>query len=328
MKKVENALQKHRKKLELKKNVIGTGIGRKIVNGKVTNQEAVVIFVKSKKKPEQLAKRDLIPATISNVTTDVVELGEVKALQDPKGKFRPAPGGVSVGHKNITAGTLGLWVQKNDTWYILSNNHVLANSNEALMKDSIYQPGPFDDGKETDTIAKLTDYIVIDFNGGDNLVDAALAKVISDFPSTCFLGNIFVKSANAISSIFRRNTRLQAIVPIDVEDYVDKNILNIGQPVSFGKASIGDKIKKMGRTTGLTTGTILYENVNVNVNYGSGKIAYFVDQLVAGDMSAGGDSGSAVLNENNEVIGLLFAGSDTSTIINRIEYVQHLLFTL
>jgi hypothetical protein len=38
-------------------------------------------------------------------------------------------------------------------------------------------------------------------------------------------------------------------------------------------------------------------------------------------MSQGGDSGSAVLDGNNRLVGLLFAGSDTTTIINRIENV-------
>jgi len=334
LKKVERALHKHRKKLESKRNVIGTGIGRKVVKGKMTKQEVVVVFVKSKKRPEQIASKDLIPASVSNITTDVVELGDVKALQDPKGKFRPAPGGVSVGHKDITAGTLGLWVQKNNAWHILSNNHVLANVNAAAIGDSIYQPGSYDGGKESDTIAKLSEFITIDFNVGDNLVDAALAKVIGgeggdDDPSACFLGNLFAKSANAAAFTLRRKTRLQAVIPFVVGDYVDEEILNIGKPSGFGSASVGDAIKKMGRTTGLTTGTVLYENANVNVNYSNGKIAYFTDQLVAGAMSAGGDSGSAILKENNELVGLLFAGSATSTIMNRIEHVQNLLnFTL
>ena len=47
----------------------------------------------------------------------------------------------------------------------------------------------------------------------------------------------------------------------------------------------------------------------------------FSDQLLAGPVSQGGDSGSAVLDGNNRLIGLLFAGSESTTIINRIEHV-------
>jgi hypothetical protein len=62
-------------------------------------------------------------------------------------------------------------------------------------------------------------------------------------------------------------------------------------------------------------------DVTVNVQYGAGRIARFTDQLMAGPMSQGGDSGSAVLDEQNRLVGLLFAGSENSTIINRIEHV-------
>jgi hypothetical protein len=80
-------------------------------------------------------------------------------------------------------------------------------------------------------------------------------------------------------------------------------------------------IKKSGRTTGLTAGEILQVDVTVNVQYGPGQVAQFSDQLLAGPMSQGGDSGSAVLDGNNRLIGLLFAGSESTTIINRIEHV-------
>jgi hypothetical protein len=84
---------------------------------------------------------------------------------------------------------------------------------------------------------------------------------------------------------------------------------------------LGMAINKSGRTTGFTTGEIEQVDVTVNVQYGEGKMAQFTDQLMAGPMSQGGDSGSAVLNQNNQLVGLLFAGSDTSTIINRIQNV-------
>jgi S1-C subfamily serine protease len=85
------------------------------------------------------------------------------------------------------------------------------------------------------------------------------------------------------------------------------------------------KVKKSGRTTGLTHGIIEQVDVTVRVNFGAGKTALFRDQLLAGAMSQGGDSGSAVLNEKNELVGLLFAGSSNTTIFNRIQNVMELL---
>lgn len=52
-------------------------------------------------------------------------------------RIRKAPGGVSVGHYKITAGTLGCLATRGRRLLILSNNHVLANSNNARTGDPI-----------------------------------------------------------------------------------------------------------------------------------------------------------------------------------------------
>ncbi len=98
-------------------------------------------------------------------------------------------------------------------------------------------------------------------------------------------------------------------------------ILKIGPVKGVGIAELGDAVKKSGRTTEFTTGQILQVDVTVDVDYGSGRTARFVDQLLSGPMSQGGDSGSAVLNDDDRLVGLLFAGSDNTTIMNRISHV-------
>ena len=108
--------------------------------------------------------------------------------------------------------------------------------------------------------------------------------------------------------------------PLREED-VKPEILNIGAVVGTASADLGMAVKKSGRTTGYTEGEILQVDVTVNVQYGAGRVAQFRDQLMAGAMSQGGDSGSAVLDGENRLVGLLFAGSDQSTIINRIQNV-------
>ncbi len=66
-------------------------------------------------------------------------------------------------------------------------------------------------------------------------------------------------------------------------------------------------------------------NATVDVNYGGGRVARFCRQIITGNMSAGGDSGSIVTNLDEDGVGLLFAGSSAITIINHLLFVQALL---
>ena len=81
-------------------------------------------------------------------------------------------------------------------------------------------------------------------------------------------------------------------------------------------------LKKTGRTTNFTTGRVTAIAATVNVNYGGGKVAKFCNQIITTNMSAGGDSGSMVLDLQNNPVGLLFAGSSVATILNPIALVQ------
>jgi len=158
------------KELFKKPGVVLVGRGKKITNGINTGRDCVVVGVIKKVPIETLNLKDIIPgkvyltdymAGIKGIETDVVETGVIRALDDRTAKYRPAPGGVSIGHYQVTAGTLGMVVRKNGVRYILSNNHVLANENKAQIGDSILQPGVYDNGTATDEIAKLSEFIPV-----------------------------------------------------------------------------------------------------------------------------------------------------------------------
>jgi len=151
--------------LHSKKGVVATGIGYKTIDGRTTQIPCIVVSVDQKKKKSSVSASDFIPREIDGVLTDVIPVGVITAQGEPTDKFRPAPGGVSIGHPQITAGTLGCLVQKDGVQYILSNNHVLANSNDARIGDPIYQPGVYDGGNNQDAIARLKAYVLIDFDG-------------------------------------------------------------------------------------------------------------------------------------------------------------------
>lgn len=317
---VRSALRQASADLLGRGNVVATGIGYKVTQGSRTGTLSIVSSVTRKEPMADLATEDRIPTTIQGAVTDVVETGVLRAFQSPTERYRPAPGGVSIGHVDITAGTLGCLVKRGNDVFILSNNHVLANSNAAAIGDPILQAGPHDGGTlANDHIADLADFVPISITG---------------LPSECNVANGIASVLNGIAGVFGRGTRLQAIStqaednrvdaaigrPLNPAD-VSNEILNVGTIAGSAEATLGLAIKKMGRTTGFTTGEVTQVEVTANVKYGTGQIARFVDQFMAGAMSAGGDSGSAVLDTSNNLVGLLFAGSDTTTIMNRIQNV-------
>ncbi|MEE8388711.1 MAG: hypothetical protein V3R65_09060 [Acidiferrobacterales bacterium] len=308
------------KQLLSRANVVATGIGYKVTAGRKTPTLSIICSVTEKPPAFRLAERDKVPASMDGIPTDILLTGPLWAQTTRSDRHRPAQGGVSIGHRDITAGTLGCLVKKNGVIHLLSNNHVLANSNKAEIGDPILQPGRADNGSyPTDHIADLAGFVPISVTG---------------VSSECPIGTGAAALLNGIAAAMGSRTRLQAIRqqtadnlvdaaiarPLDDQDVSDE-ILEIGTIQGMGSGELGMAIKKSGRTTGLTTGEIQQIDVTANVQYGPGQIATFSDQLLAGAMSQGGDSGSAVLDNDNRLVGLLFAGSDTTTIINRIENV-------
>lgn len=201
-----------------------------------------------------------------------------------RSRLRPLQPGGSIGHYKITAGTIGAFgtEKKSGRTVILSNNHVLANENAARPGDTILQPGDYDRGKRPkDVVAKLAKWVKIDPNRA-NLVDAAIAAV---------------QTAIAIDPLTYRGVGKLAGARIN--------------PLLPGMA-----VAKVGRTTGPTQGRISAIEVDdVVVEYDVGDVSFDnqieIESTGAGAFSAGGDSGSLILDEEFRACGLLFAGSET-----------------
>ncbi len=85
-------------------------------------------------------------------------------------------------------------------------------------------------------------------------------------------------------------------------------------------------VRKSGRTSGVTESTVYLTNASVIVDYGSGKQAYFVDQIIVTQpisqpFSQGGDSGSVVVDIDEKFVGLVFAGSADYSIVCKASYI-------
>lgn len=283
------------------RNVVGVGCGEKVAHGGTVGQYGMTVFVARKIPPQFLPLSRVIPRKFFvgsfEIETDVVETGPFYALELTQ-RQRPAKGGISIGHVQVTAGTLGGLVRDNtdDTVNILSNNHVLANSNNAQIGDPIVQPGTFDGGQDpNDTIAQLKRFVTIVPEGqGNNRIDAAIAQpleeslVINEMnlglappgPNHRVVGLLFAGSCNSM---------IMSPIQTVLQD-LDVSFLT-GDAVADG--DIGLNVEKVGRTTEYTTSTIKTIDATVRVQYDFGT-AVFVDQLVTAWMSDGGDSGSIV----------------------------------
>jgi hypothetical protein len=266
---------------------------------------------------------------VEKVKTDVVETGLLRALPSesrepgPRDRWRPViPPGVSVGHYLITAGTFGCLVHRDEELFILSNNHVLANANTCELWDPILQPGSADGGGPDDRIARLAEYVPLLFESE---------------PSDCELAGFTTRLLNSIAGALGSRHHLEAVKRSQSTNQVDAalarplppnqmtdEILGIGAPAGVGTASLGMQVQKAGRTTGHTKGVVTQVDATVRIDY-YGPKAVFTGQLIAGPMSEGGDSGSAVLDMDRRVVGLLFAGSPVATIFNPIDAVLAVL---
>jgi hypothetical protein len=206
-----------------------------------------------------------------------------------KRRHRPLEAGLSVGHPRVTAGTIGFIVEDQHAFYVLSNNHVLADVNAGEPGDPIIQPGRIDisHGPKVNSrtlIGVLDRFVPMSFSRA-NVVDCALAALIPDM-------EFFAGWTEALPGLVR------GVKPVTVAD--------LGRPV-----------KKAGRTTGVTRGRITQVNIDrLQVDMGDDveRIALFSDQIEVEGLnrpfSDGGDSGSLIVDEAGFARALLFSGGE------------------
>ena len=261
----------------------------------------VIVFVEDEQAKQRVPRsfegyvvRTEVTGKMQALYAEVAEpLAGVSPLR--RDDVRPLVGGTSLSADIPSvyyAGTLGMITYDNK---ILSNAHVIAMDPTTAafldMGTPIWQPGSADGGESDDQVGTLQAYIPIDFDpGAENYADAAIGSIDSGVDGS--YGEQFGEGGN----------------------YWIEGWANV---------SAGDIVRKSGRTTGVTTGEVIYTNASVAVNYEE-QSAYFVDQIVVeqNDWSFGksGDSGAAV-DKDGEFVGLLFAGSEDRAVICKAEHI-------
>ncbi len=239
--------------------------------------------------------------------TRAISLGSSGGNDNDFDTYRDATGESYVA--DCCGGTLGALVEddkKNE--YILSDNHVLAESDQGRVGDAIDEPGMIDDGcvplshagstlRPVGTLKYMVPLASVQTN-----VDAALASVAPGAVDPT--GSILQLAASGASG---PNDALGAAPPMEGD----------GEVLTAGNLA-GLTLAKSGRTTGLTCSTVAAVDLSVKVDYfkdcAETQPYYtktFTNQIgIAGDrFSDSGDSGALVVDTSNaEPVGLFFAG--------------------
>ncbi len=319
------------------KNVVGAGLGHKEVKNRSTDEVSLVVLVSRKEPLEKLKRQDVVPLKLGSLLTDVQEVGVLRLLEGPapdegdrRARWRPAFPGTSIAHYRSTAGTFGALVRDKSTGeaLVLSNNHVLANTSDgrdgrAHRGDPVLQPGPFDGGREADILARLERFVPLQRE--ESRPKCALSE---------WLGQL----VNMKPLLKRRGYRLQLLKLEDRGNLLDAalarpleaaqvhgEILGLGTVQGVEEAKIDQRVFKSGRTTRVTSGRVKILEASVWVQVAENSRVLMQDQLITEVMGLPGDSGSLVLDEKNRVVGLLMAGSEVVTIMNKASHIETLL---
>lgn len=245
------------------------------------NDYGIAVRVQTARTERQVVAR--LAQLFNDKDVDFRVVGQVRSHKAwYRDVVRPLRIGASVGHANITAGTIGGFVSLDGISgsYVLSNNHVLADVNKAKTGDPVLQPGPLDNLAPKQLIAARFSNCIPLSSSGLNLVDCAIAEVDDSVD----------------------------ISPSDVWNL--GRYAGIASPYEQGSSFV----LKVGRTTGLTWGRITAIELDpIEIDMGDFVCAFGgqieVEGTGAGPFSQGGDSGSLVLDMGLRVVGLLFAGS-------------------
>lgn len=303
--------------------VIHVAVGLKEVGGRATDELCVKTYVEHKRPLVEL-DHEPVPDTVSGVRTDVTEIPEFVFSADET-KHRPLVGGIQItnGIKDIKddlsgtqmgRGTLGCFATLRSTGkpVLLTNWHV-AMANGARRGESIFQPVPESapDKLEDDypkrpksssnAVAKIVDFQITE------QVDGAIARVNTCYSCCCNCG-----------TDFRNDVRTLAVNGSDAI-------------AGTGTAVAGQRVYKVGRATDRTVGKV------VTTSFGPFKMKHegteytFTGQIQiqgeGGPFAVRGDSGSVVVNDARQVVGLQFGAepNGTTAVANHIKPVTDLL---
>ena len=308
--------------------VIRVYVSKKIPRDQFKKRHPMFQFFK-----KQLTIEDLIPSKINSFPTDVVEMGEVNALNEiiaprpiaPRQKtqlrYRPLQAGISSTHYKSTACTLNCMFIENGTGRLLmaSNNHCFGREDTAKKGEPILQPSPYDGGiLPQDKAGEFYKSVEIKFIKLKDPIRDYVLKIFKRFKAQ----EAFFNRVDIAFASFNGCTYCPKCNPITNACLV--KIYGIGLPTGKILPILNQRVQKVGRTTGITLGTVVSTSWTGTVKYSRGSATFIDCILISGqNFSLGGDSGSPVLDMEGNYIGALFAGSGNHTIVCKYNNIEN-----
>lgn len=281
--------------------VTGIDVGYKEVGGVQTDEIAIRIHVEKKKAT--VPRGQAVPSEIDGVVTDVLERTyELQVERTPltvsvqadTTHYGTLEGGISIGPSRAIGG------------------YVYSGTLGAIVKDKV-----------SGARAALTNFHVACVDSGWSVGDRQVQPSRGDTGSVP--GDEFGAIARAVLSANVDG----AVLSIDAGKTSAASVVDIGVVRGTKPATLGMAVRKRGRTTGLTYGSVDGLSLSVNVDYGDGigtrlltnQVSITSDTAKNPLFSDHGDSGSVIVDAAGYVVALLFAGAGTNTVGNPIAAV-------
>ncbi|AHI01744.1 hypothetical protein [Kutzneria albida] len=297
------------------RGVVGVDIAEKITAGERTGQLGITAYVREKLPLARIAPGEVLPAEVEGVAVDVVAdefvlhralLAQDAEFPDARGaeRHKVVLGGISMGPARsillcppdaprtgeyVIVGTLGALVTDrsgNGQVMGLTTFHAACVDDAWSVGDSMVHPSRADGGGQDDSIGTLCRAAL------SGSVDGAAALLVTSHPHRA-------------------------------------SIVDIGPITGTAVATRGAVVRKRGRTTGLTMGLITSTDATLKIDYRDGlgvrvlRNQLRVEVVGGGVMGDYGDSGAVLVDVDNRVVGLYFAGnlSGTAAFANPIDRV-------
>jgi len=328
-----------------REGVTFVGRGKKIVDGKQTDEDAIIIGVVEKKPLDKLSKRQIIPKEVGGQKTDIVQTGRIRAgppveKRDYEEEIRitrqrPIFPGISIGHPDVSAGTFGAVVyaeeteeqfdQNNWSWWdkliiaVLKWLGFLSESQMSMLSFPITKTKAY----------ILSNYHVLTNEGMAKIGDAIWQP--GRYDGGCNNDEV-AKLTEFVPVSTRKPNKVDVAIAEITVDY-NPEIYQIGVPKEPRyDLQVGEYLQYSGRTLGYKKAKIIALDAVTEVEYDMG-LTEWEGQIIVGrcddgsPSSEGGTSGSLWLDMDKRPAGILYAGSNEVTCINPIKEVQLALKT-